>query len=93
MSTKQLLEQSRAALRADMAGVRAQIEVNLAEAKPIEAALDALTAERCRLDERIATLSEQLNAAREPQLFQLKQRLAELARTDIAVTAQIKALG
>lgn len=88
--TKELLQQTRNALRKDMASVRKRIDAVLKEAKPIEDELDSLVAKQVELNALIEAKSQELNKAREPELHDLKMELASIARADAALNDRLR---
>ncbi len=88
-TTKDLLLNQRELLRTRMAELRTDIEAVKAPAVPIYAEMDALIVQHNAMGARIAELTAQANAIEQPRLHELKMELAEVARAEDAVRAQL----
>lgn len=93
MALKDELQALQEKLREQMKALRKQIEEVKAPAVPIYAELELVVAEHNELGARIRELTDQANAIEQPKLHELKMELAQVARTDNAITQQLKAMG
>lgn len=93
MALKDELEALQGKLRAQMAELRKQIEAVKATAVPVYAEMELVIAEHNKLGARIQELTAQANAIEQPKLHELKMELGQVARTDDAITRQLKAMG
>lgn len=93
MALKDELQALQERLRDQMKALREQIEEVKAPAVPIYSELELVVVEHNELGARIRELTDRANAIEQPKLHELKMELAQVARTDNAITQQLKAMG
>lgn len=93
MELKAELQSTQAKLRARMAELRAEIEAVKAPAAPKWIEVDQLIVQQQEIGARIQALTDEANGLEQPKLHELKMELAQVARTEIAINLQLKAMG
>jgi DNA repair exonuclease SbcCD ATPase subunit len=84
-TTKELLAKQKAALRARMVELRADIDALIAPTADLKVQRAAAIAEQNALDATIEDFTAQIDAIEQPRLYELKMELSQVAQAESAI--------